>query len=74
MGFPRRRGHDWPELYLLGRVQWTWMMLWHRLEINKEVEQSLFPKEIYQSPGFADMPTLGLLFLLPLTPGNIPTS
>lgn len=48
MDITRRSGHDWPELHLLG-LNGPGVTLWHRLEINKEVEQPLMSIASYQS-------------------------
>lgn len=46
MDIIRRHGHDWSELLLL-ELNGRGVILWHRLEINKEVEQPLFAKAFY---------------------------
>lgn len=48
MDIIRRSGHDWPKLHLLG-LSGPRVMLWHSLEINKEVKQPLISVALYQS-------------------------
>lgn len=64
MGVTRKCGHDWTELHLSG-VSGPGGMLQHRLEINEDVEQPLFLKEVSQLRSFMNIPKLGFLYLLP---------